>query len=240
VSAEAFFDAFRAQKRELTGDASATLTQADVDAVNAIFATWAKPEPGPGANPTALSDEAAFFTFVRKAFGALSEGQVEGFERLLQAYGVAQWPIAFAAYGLATGWRETNKTMQPVREAYWLSETWREQHLHYWPWYGRGDVQLTWQGNYERADKELGLGGALIADPDKALDPTISALVMVKGMSEGWFSGKKLSDYLPARGLADIHQFANARQIINGLDDAVDIANHALTFQAALTAGGWR
>jgi putative chitinase len=233
MSAEAAFDALRAHKREVTGEG---LSEADVAVVNALFASWNVDSH----NPTALSDGAKFFAAVRKAFGALSEGQVEGFERLLQAYGVAQWPIAFAAYGLATGWRETNKTMQPVREAYWLTEDWRKKNLTYWPWYGRGDVQLTWARNYARADDELKLGGVLRADPDKALDPAISARIMVKGMTEGWFSGKKLADYLPATGPADIHQFANARQIINGLDDAIEIANNALTFQAALMAGGWR
>jgi hypothetical protein len=240
VSAEAFFKAAREYKREVCGEG---LTDADVAALNAIIAGWHPINP---ANPTALTDAAAFFASVRRDFGALTEGQVEGFERLLQAYGEAQWPVAFASYGLATGWRETNKTMQPVREAYWLSEDWRKNNLRYYPWYGRGDVQLTWRGDdrqphygYTRADEELGLNGALLADPNIALRPDISAKIMVKGMEEGWFSRKKLGDYLPASGTADIHQFSNARQIINGLDAAVEIANNALKFQAALLAGGW-
>jgi hypothetical protein len=242
MSVEAAFDALRSYKRELTGEG---LSEADVEAFNAIFATWHAPETP--ANPTALTDASKFFAAVRRSFGSLTEGQVEGFERLLQAYGAARWPIAFAAYGLATGWRETNKTMQPVREAYWLSEDWRQRNLRYYPWYGRGDVQLTWKGDdklphygYTRADEELGLNGALLADPNLALRPDLSAEIMVKGMEEGWFSRKKLADYLPATGPADIHQFANARQIINGLDAAVEIAGHALVFQEALDVGGWR
>ncbi|MFH7264110.1 hypothetical protein ACHWGJ_29120, partial [Klebsiella pneumoniae] len=41
--------------------------------------------------------------------------------------------------------------------------------------YGRGDVQLMWDGNYETADDELGLKGALLANFDLALDTEISA-----------------------------------------------------------------
>jgi hypothetical protein len=118
VSDEAFFDAFRAWKREETGDPTAVLSQAEVNAANAIKASW--PKSAIHENPTALSDGAAFFENVRSSFGALTQEQVDGIQRLLQAYGVAKWPIAYAAYGLATAWRETNKQMQPVEEAYYL------------------------------------------------------------------------------------------------------------------------
>jgi hypothetical protein len=243
VSAAVFFDAFRAWKRDETGDPSATLSQADVDAVNAIHASWKRK-----LSPTGLADSSLFFGSVRNAFGPLSQSQVDGFERLLQAYGVASWPIAFAAYGLATGWHETNRRMQPVEEGYYLGSNAAafQKRLRYYPWFGRGDVQLTWKGDdkqphygYARADAELGLNGALLADPSLALRPDISAKVMVHGMENGWFTGKKLADFLPSAGEADIHQFSNARRIINGLDKAVEIADVALKFQDALKAGGW-
>ncbi|WP_093293078.1 hypothetical protein [Sphingomonas sp. NFR04] len=63
-------------------------------------------------------------------------------------------------------------------------------------------------------------------------------LILVRGMEEGWFTGKALRDYLPGQtGAAD--QFAAARRIINGTDRADMIAAYAIKFQAALTAGGW-
>lgn len=191
------------------------------------------PEEG-GTNPRALGDGGAFFTAVRAAFGSLEQSQVEGFQRLLQAYGVARWPISWAAYALATGWWETNKTMQPVREAYWLSEEWRKKNLRYYPWYGRGDVQLTWEANYRKADTALGLNGALIADPDLAMNPEISARIMVWGMENGAFTGKKLGDYLNGDT-----NYKGARQIINGHDKDDEIAEIALSFERALRAGGW-
>lgn len=194
---------------------------------------------GLSAGAPCLSDEAAFFASARQSFGPFDQSQVEGTQLLLKAFAAASWPPSFAAYGLATAWHETNATMQPVREAYWLSEEWREAHLNYYPWYGRGFVQLTWQENYVRADEELGLAGALLADPDMAMQPPIAAAVTVKGMAEGWFTGRKLADYLPARGAGNEAQFALARYIINGTDKAPLIADYAMRFQSALAAGGW-
>lgn len=235
MSLALFFDAARNLKRELAGGTGA-LTQDEVDALNAVIGTWKQAAP---SNPITLADAGAFFAGVRASFGALGQSQVDGIQALLHAFGIAQWPIPYAAYGLATAWRETNDTMQPVREAYWLSDDWRKANLKYYPWYGRGFCQCTWEKNYQRADDELGLAGALITDPDKALEPDIAAMIMVRGMAEGWFSGKKLGDYLPADAKADIHQFTNARWIINGQDHAVEIAEHALKFQDALASGGW-
>src|SRR5690554_6137901 len=79
------------------------------------------------------------------------------------------------AYLLATAMRETGHTMKPVKEAYWLSEAWRKKNLRYYPWYGRGYVQLTWEENYKKAQKILGLGTKLTDNPDSVMDPDISA-----------------------------------------------------------------
>lgn len=85
---------------------------------------------------------------------------------------------------------ETASTFRPVREAFWLDEEWREQNLQrYYPYYGRGHIQLTWESNYATAGEKLGLGGGLVADPDLALDADISARV--------------LANYFADRGVAD-------------------------------------
>lgn len=184
-------------------------------------------------------DVAVFLEAVKASVfgGSLSIPQREGLERILAA--LAGLPLSHAAYALATAAWETNKTMQPVREAYWLSEGWRQKNLRYFPHYGRGYVQITWLPNYAKADEKLGLGGALVADLDMALRPDIAAAIMRAGMVEGWFTGKKLSDYLPAVGEATAAQFAEARRIINGTDKAPQIAALAVLFQNALLVGGW-
>lgn len=187
---------------------------------------------------------ADFFNHLRDGLmgPTLEQDEVAGCNVILTA--MTGLPISYVAYALATAWHETNATMQPVREAYWLSEAWRRKHLRYWPWYGRGYVQLTWEENYARADEELGLGGALLANPDVALELEIAAKVMRLGMVEGWFAGDKLgrhtlARHLPEVGHANEAQFKSARRIINGTNRDLQVARYANSFQNALTAGGW-
>ena len=174
-----------------------------------------------------------FFNIVRKQLhqGKLNQEQVDGYEAILNELACYDLSAQEKAYMLATAYHETKYTMQPVREAYWLSEAWRKKNLRYYPHYGRGYVQLTWPFNYERADRELGLNGALVANLDLAMQPDIAAKIMIYGMREGWFTNKKLSDYIK-NGKAD---YVGARRIINGTDDARLIAGYAEKFEKALT-----
>jgi len=211
------FDAIRARK-------GSGLTQGEVAAINAII------NPSPAR---ASINREKFFAAVRASFGPLKQEQVDGFGAVLDA--IEGLPLAHQAADLATAWHETAATMQPVTEAFWKSEDWRRKNLRYYPHHGRGYVQLTWPKNYARADAELDLGGTLIANPDRALEPQIAARIMRLGMEEGWFTGKKNSDYLPATGKATRPQFEQHRRVINGVDKAALIAGYALTFQDALS-----
>ena len=167
------------------------------------------------------------FDKVRPIFrGTLTQGQVDGINGILAAFGaMGDGNHRHLAYMLATAKHETAHTMQPIRE--WG----RGRGLPYGhkdatgqvP-YGRGLVQLTWTENYAKADQRLGLNGALIKNYDLALDPDIAAEIMVRGMQEGWFTGKKLADY---------PDFLNMRRVINSLDQAQTIALYANTFLAA-------
>jgi hypothetical protein len=135
------------------------------------------------------------------------------------------------SYILATGWWETARTMKPVREGFYLgdrADAFRRT-LRYWPWYGRGQVQLTWEANYRRAGPEV--GADLIADPDLALSAEIAAEVLVQGSLEGWFTGKRLGDYV-GPGVCD---YVRARKVINGMDCAERIAELADEYEDALT-----
>jgi putative chitinase len=184
-------------------------------------------------------DPVRFFTTIRDPArcGPLKAPQVDGFTAVLNAAVGA--PLAHTAYMLATAWHETARTMQPVREAYWLSEDWRRTHLRYWPWYGRGYVQLTWETNYRKADERLHLGGELVGDADLAMKPDMAAAIMRRGMDEGWFSGVRLSAVLPVSGVATRKQYMDARTIINGHDKADLIEDYAQWFERGLRDGGW-
>jgi hypothetical protein len=195
-----------------------------------------------------LDNEQAFFDELRNSgiFGsALKPDQVKGLQTVCSSAKAANWPVSFTAYALATACHETAYTMQPVREAYWLSENWRSKNLRYFPFYGRGYVQLTWKENYDKADRELKLGGQLSKNLELALDPDIAARIMVRGMQEGWFAGDRngnrhtLARHLPANGAASVAQMTSARRIINGTDKNEKIAAEAMKFQKALQTGGW-
>ena len=165
-----------------------------------------------------------FFERIKKAVfgGKLTQKQVDGMNRII-AYRDEKWPKmpdAELAYLLATVVHETAFTMQPVTEygslAYLKSKK-------YWPWIGRGLIQITWKTNY------LKFG---IKDPDMALTWPVSLDVAFRGMILGMFTGKKLSDYIKPGKVPD---FVGARAIINGTDKAKLIAGYANSFLDALT-----
>ncbi|EDT43675.1 hypothetical protein [Burkholderia ambifaria] len=95
---------------------------------------------------------------------------------------------------------------------------------------GRGYVQVTWKVHYQTIGKLIGVD--LVNEPDRMLEPEISACATVYGMEKGIFTGKKLSDYISA----DRQDYVNARRIINGLDRATEIAASAIIFKSILEA----
>jgi hypothetical protein len=191
-----------------------------------------------------LKDPKAFFDAVRAHFGSLTESQVAGCNAIIAEGVKRKAPLNFTAQNLATSYWETGKTMAAVREAFYLgnkAEAYRKK-LRYYPWYGRGHVQLTWKENYRKADEALGLNGALINNLDLALDPSISVQILWWGTTTGAFTGKDLDDYIDDIDESDdedLREFANARRVVNGTDKQVEIGKIALAFEAALKAGGY-
>ncbi len=205
-----------------------------------MTSTASKPAAAPARPAHGLAAPDKFYAAIRPLFGKITTPQFEGIQAKLAAFAAAGSPIAHVAYGLATSFWETDRKMQPVPEigrgrgkAYGKPGKHKGQVA-----YGRGDVQLTWDYNYERADAELELKGALTSNYDRAMETEISAQIMVRGMTEGWFTGKRFSSYLPAKGPATVVEFTSARRIINGIDRAEKVAGYAMSFQAALVAGG--
>lgn len=128
------------------------------------------------------------------------------------------------AYVLATADHETNHTFKPVTEAYWLPDPdsyLRKHHADYYPYYGRGYVQLTWDYNYEKYGKLLGKD--LLNHPELALEPEVALFVLVHGFKTGAFTGRKITDYINAHET----DFVKARYCINGKDKAEEIAQLA-------------
>ena len=135
------------------------------------------------------------------------------------------------AYVLATVQHETNDTFKPVREAYWLSEEWRRRNLtRYYPYYGRGYVQLTWDFNYEKYGDILGIN--LLDNPDRVMDPNIALFILVDGMTKGRFTSRKLGTYVNG-GKTD---FIGARDVVNPNDVPVLIAGYAENWQRQISS----
>ncbi len=178
-----------------------------------------------------MIDRKAFFDGIRPDLfgGTLAQPQVEGIDAILDEWEARKLTdLRWLAYMLATTYHETNKTMQPVREAYWLSEDWRRRNLRYYPWYGRGYVQLTWEENYRKMGRHLGVD--LLGNLDLAMDPRIAAAIMFEGMMRGDFTGKSLEMYF-SDGTDDP---VGARRIINGTDKDELIAGYHRGFLADL------
>jgi len=136
------------------------------------------------------------------------------------------------AYVMATAEHETNDTFEPVEEAYYMGDR-QEAYLRsldYYPYYGRGLVQLTWQSNYARYQEILNI--PLLEQPKLALKEDVSRFIIVHGMINGNFTGWRLIDWING----DRKDYVNARRIINGLDRAEEIAAIAELWEEFLKA----
>ena len=192
------------------------------------------------------------FDIIRKAFGKLSESQVIAFNHIVSAMD-ADKSISYpqGAYILATIWHETATTMQPIAEygkekgrtyGRWYKNS-KDQlytfkdgsgttvylqsdypHLYY----GRGYVQLTWFENFKKASEKL--KHDFLNNPDDVMRIEHATNILLLGMKEGWFTGRKLSNYINQSK----KDYLNARRIINGMDKANLIAGYAETFEKAL------
>jgi hypothetical protein len=181
-----------------------------------------------------MIDRAKFFAGIRQSPfpGKLTSGQVSGTSAIINEWerrGLTD--LRWLADMLGTTKWETDHTMQPIKEGGSLAYL---KGKKYWPWYGRGYVQLTWEANYKKfRDRVMKLFGAdIIANPDLAMRADVAAFIMFEGMINGEFTGKKLSDYFNA----DKTDWVNARRIINGTDKAAEIASISKQFYADLVA----
>ncbi len=192
-----------------------------------------------------------FFDAYRARFGALTQNLVNAMEFLLSQiekdtrFGTTDTDRRKIAYCLGTFKWETAHTMEPIDE---IGSADRFNRL-YGPqtrvgkrlgntmagdgarFHGRGYVQLTGRSNYTKA-KNL-TNTDLLTNPDLAKRDDLAYEIAVQGMIDGWFTGKKLSQFFK-NGLPP--DFENARTIINGHDKAVEIANISRQFSEVLLA----
>ena len=82
------------------------------------------------------------------------------------------------------------------------------------PWRGRGFVCASGQDFYARASDLCGVD--LVAEPDKLLDPTTAADVLLAGLEAGAFTGESISAYFGKDGI----DWVGARRTVGDMDQA--------------------
>jgi peptidoglycan hydrolase-like protein with peptidoglycan-binding domain/predicted chitinase len=116
------------------------------------------------------------------------------------------------AYMLATAQHET-EDFKAREEHFGRSQAAKLGYSGGDSYYGRGYVHLTHDYNYRQFDELLGLNGELVRNPDKAKDPEIAAKILVVGMRDGLFTGRRLDRHIND----DTQDYYSARRVVNGV-----------------------
>lgn len=188
----------------------------------------------------------AFFDNWRERFGRLQQPLVNSLNEILDAIDneprIQDARMVGCVFGNSA--IESNWTFQPVIEGYWIKKNRIQKLYNYYKlnnpgalktifpngakepaYYGRGRVtQTTHISNYARASEEIFGDDRLVKNPDLILVPETDLKVAFLGMLEGWFTGKKLSDYFNDTKT----DYRGSRKIINGVDRASEIASIAI------------
>jgi putative chitinase len=186
-------------------------------------------------------DPAKFINLSQTKFGPLKADVEPGLRSIIdginkdEKLGNPRW----VAYMLATIKHECADTWRPIEEygkghgrPYGKPESVTDQNGKVYEniYYGRGYVQLTWKANYEKMSGLLGLGDQLLCHPELALRADIAYQILSFGMRNGSFTGKRLEQFIHDA----VCDYFNAREIINGHDQAAKIQGYAQGFEAML------
>lgn len=158
-----------------------------------------------------------FFVEYQKLFGKMQQQHHEGLRFLLfklqQSHRINS--LAKHSCTLANVKWETAHTFQPITEYGSISYL---KARPYFPYIGRGYIQLTWLSNYKKFGKKLNID--LVENPSLANKPEYAWLIMEMGMTDNYgikdpdFTKYTLEDFINAEKT----DYLNARKIINPKD----------------------
>ena len=179
-----------------------------------------------------MIDRAKFFDGYRYNFQKITREQLEDLEFFItklddsekitgESWNIVAWKYS---YVFSTVYWETAQTFDPISERGTRSYL---MNKPYYPYYGRGYVQLTWKTNYRKFGDFLGID--LVNNPYLANEPENAWLILEEGMTRNWNVKRQDDPNFTAYTLEDCfnEQTINpvrARRIINGSDRASEIA----------------
>ena len=190
------------------------------------------------------------FDIIRKKFGTLTQEKVDNINLIVataEKYGLTYPQTAYLLASIA--W-ETARTFKAIAEygkgkgrkyGTWYTNSKGQkygiagsggntylysEHPHLY--YGRGHIQSTWLDNYKYIKQRTGVD--VVNNPDLLLDDKLSIEVTVLALKGGWYTGKKLSDYINDSK----KDYVGARRCVNGTDKAREIADYAVVMEKAL------
>ena len=176
-------------------------------------------------------NKASFFEEYRKKLDKnLTQKEVEAIDEFVDMVDaeINYFTIPEWAYIFATVYHETAHTFLPVIEAYWKTDEWRKRNFRYYPFFGRGFVQLTWERNYKLYAKLLNVD--IVNNPELAQDPKTAFKILIDGCKFGRFTGVGLGKYLK-NGKPN---YKGMRRVVNGADKAELIEDYAYEFKRIL------
>jgi hypothetical protein len=208
-------------------------------------------------------DRKIFFDEYKKHFDSPSKDQVASLTQILNFFEkyFGWWDmLEQMANALAQIKRETAHSFEPCAEGYYLGDAdepgyyqgntdrvrrfWK--HLRYYPFFGRGHVQNTWEANYKKLTAYIKKyfpeiaarfpDFDLVKTPDLLFDPDVSMAATTLGMHLGLYRpGQTLDRYInPVR-----NDYYMAREIVNGdkayhdKGDTVSVGTHIVNDSTA-------
>jgi hypothetical protein len=178
-------------------------------------------------------NRSVFFDAIRPLFkGSLGLAQVARIDAILNGLEARKVPVRHAAYILATAHHESGQFI-------YMQEIWGPTDVQRRyegrrdlgnvvkgdgkRFLGRGFVQITGRANYKDWSRRLGVD--LIKDPHLATLTQYAVPILIDGMLEGTFTGRKLDNYTSYREM---------RRVVNQMDKADKIAGYAIDYEDAL------
>jgi predicted chitinase len=176
---------------------------------------------------------ATFFSAIRPMFGdQISTIQVDRIEAVVEGLEDRKVPIRHAAYILGTAHHESGRFIHmqelwgptPAQRRYEgradLGNVTKGDGKKFM---GRGFVQITGRRNYTFWARRLGVD--LLKEPHLTTLIQYAVPILIDGMLEGTFTGKRLADFAKYRDM---------RRVVNQMDRADLIAVYAVDYEDAL------